>query len=551
MDRRSFLAALGAGVVTVSCSTDDDHADSTTSAVKGGVRGGRLKTVTPVVPRASTLAAGSFALGVASGDPTDTSVMLWTRLCSAPTAIDGGSPADDVEVAVDVATDPAFRNVVASTIATATGGRAHSVHVDVTGLQPDTWYHYRFRAGDQTSPVGRTRTFPGAKASPERLRFVFACCQDFQWGYYGAWKHAVAEPDLDMVVFLGDYIYETNLGDLSPNRNGERVWANQAAVSLADYRQRYAQTKGDAALQAMHHLVPWLVTWDDHEVSNNYAGDVALGVEPSEDAHRRRLAAYQAWYEHTPIRLHPEPRDFDSLKVHRSVQFGDLATTYAIEVRQHAAPAACRDPGTDDARAILTDDGPDCPARHDPGRTNIGAEQEKWLLSAMADSTTTWNILANPVMFAGLNVGTPEAPAYTRDMWDGYPVVRQRIIDSIVQNKVPNPVIVSGDWHASFVLDVHRRPGVTAEEQASPVVMPEFLVSSITTLIFPDDHRPANPHVRFFATDNAYAVVTVTPKELVCEFRNIADRWDPDTPLKATNRFTVTAGSPQVVETTE
>lgn len=422
MDRRTFLTSLAAATVAVACTTDDDA--STRSSASPPTTSPEPVTAATPAP-AAALAAGSFALGVASGDPLHDRVVIWTRLASAPVAVDGGSPSTDVEVAYDVATDEAFTDLVASGIATATAALAHSVHVDVTGLRPDTWYFYRFRAGDQTSPTGRTRTFPAADAPPNSFRFVFASCQDFQWGRYGAWRHAAAEADLDAVLFLGDYIYETNLGDLSPGASGDRVWANGAAFTLAEYRQRYAQTKGDADLQAAHHAAPWLTIFDDHEVSNNYAGDVSQPDRDRPNSRDRRLAAYQAWYEHTPIRIEPEPTAFDDLRVHRSLQFGNLASIFAIETRQHADPPPCRSDQPEDTPILaLTDDGPDCAERNDPARSNLGTDQEAWLGTGLADSTTTWNIIANPLMLAGLNVGTAEAPAYTRDTWDGYTAAR-------------------------------------------------------------------------------------------------------------------------------
>ncbi|MFN8053370.1 MAG: alkaline phosphatase D family protein [Acidimicrobiales bacterium] len=528
MDRRTFLSSLAAASVAVACSSDDDDATTT------GSRSTRVRLATP--KKAPDLAAGSFALGVASGDPTPDKVLLWTRLASEPKAVGGGSPTTDVEVAYDVATDAAFEKLVASGVVTATAERAHAVHVDVTNLDPDTWYHYRFRAGDQTSPVGRTRTLPAADAAVDRFTFVFASCQDYQWGRYGAWKHASEEPDLDLVVFLGDYIYEITLGDLSPEKSGDRVWANAETKTLDDYRVRYAQTKSDLQLQAAHQAAPWVTMFDDHEVSNNYAGDVgqADGVAPG--SHERRLAAYQAWYEHTPIRVTPEPDSYDSLVVHRSIPFGRLASMFAIETRQHADPPACRGESTGGGvMQTANDQGPDCADRNREDRTNLGAEQEAFLLDGLRDSDATWNIIANPVMMAGLNLGTPEAPEYQLDAWDGYPAARNRLLDRITGSKVSNPVVVTGDWHASFVMDVKRTPD-------GPTIMPEFLAGSITTVSFATDYRAANPHVRYFATDHCYGLVTVTAAELRCEFKYVADVWDANTAISKVDGWKVTAG---------
>ncbi|MFV0318638.1 MAG: alkaline phosphatase D family protein [Microthrixaceae bacterium] len=535
MDRRVFLSSIAAATVAVACASDGDG-DGGDGSGSSSTAPKKVEVATPAA--SPELPPGSFALGVASGDALADRVLLWTRLVSEPTAADGGSPTGPIEVAYDMATDEAFTDLVASGVTTATGDLGHSVHVDVTNLEPDTWYFYRFRAGDQTSPVGRTRTMPAPDADASQLKFVFASCQDYQWGYYAAWKNAAAEPDLDAVVFLGDYIYETNLGDLSPDKNGARVWANAGAFNLEEYRQRYAQTHSDPSLQAAHQAVPWIVTFDDHEVSNNYAGDVGQGDVDQPNSGDRKRAAYQAWYENMPIRVEEVPTTFDEILVHRSSQFGTLATMYAIETRQNADVPPCRapiEPGTPEL--ALSDDGPDCAEREDPSRTNLGEEQEQWLSSGMAESTTTWNVLCNPLMMCSLNIGTPEEPEYTRDTWDGYPVVRERVLEGIRSNDVPGPVVVTGDWHATFVNEVKETPD-------GETIVPEFLATSMTTVNFSQDYTAANPQVLYFeGTTHGYGLVTVTPEEFVCEFKSIGDVWDPDSPITQVETWKVSHDS--------
>ena len=526
MDRRGFLAGFAA-TTAVAC-TSKATSSSTTSTT--------AKKVTAAQPATAALPAGAFATGVASGDPLPDRVILWTRLVADPRAVGGGIPSAPVEVAFDVAEDQDFTKLVASGIATATPELGHSVHVDVTGLLPDTHYHYRFRAGGQTSPVGRTQTFPAASQSPDQLKFVFASCQDIQWGRFPLWQHASEEADLNAVVFLGDYIYEMNFGDQSPEQQGERVWANKEAVTLDDYRVRYAQTNADTQLAAARAVAPWIVTFDDHEVANNYAGDVAQddGAQPTEAAKARRIAAYQAWYENTPIRISPGPTaatDFGSLQVYRDFRYGKLASMFTIETRQEADPPACRtEPG------LGADTGPLCDEAKDPARSILGMQQEKWLAGKLKSSSTEWNIIANPIMFTELNQGTAEAPVTERDTWSGYPASRARVIDAVQDSKVSNPVLVTGDWHASYVLDVKATPD-------GPTVMPELLGGSISTIITADEsHQDVNPQVRYWKGEHCYAVVTVTQAQLQCQFKYVDDIWDRNAPISQTDTFVVKNG---------
>jgi len=540
MDRRQLLGGLALIGVTAACASKDDSSKgSKTSTTLGDDASTASGAVDAATPAAVTLPPTVFGLGVASGDPLADRVILWTRL--APVAGDGMTimvavPEEPVEVAFDVATDEQFTELVVSDIAVARPELAHSVHVDVSGLEPDTWYFYRFRAGDQTSAVGRTRTFPAPDADAEQFRFVFASCQDLQWGRYAAWGRAAEVADVDAVVFLGDYIYESNYGDLSPDKAGDRVWATPEAFTLADYRTRYAQTKADPQLQAAHHMAPWIVTFDDHEVSNNYAGDVGQADITAPNSRDRRLAGYQAWWEHTPIRIEApgtQPEEFADLEVHRDVSFGSLAALFTIETRQHADVPPCRTDGS-----LNSDEGPGCAEMDETTRTNLGDGQEQWLHGGLADSAARWNILANPLMFAGLNVGTADAVAYTRDTWDGYPASRQRLIQTITGAEVSNPVVVTGDWHASFVLDVHEQPG----DPASAPVMPEFVTTSISSVLFSEDFSATNPHVKYFAAEHGFGLVTVTRDELTCEFHYITDEWDRDSPLSHVDTFVVKDG---------
>src|SRR5688572_12914253 len=279
--RRAFLGAGLAGLTT---------------AAFASTPLGRTRRL-PRPAGGATLPGPAFTLGVASGDPRPDRVILWTRLAPSPLDPAGGMPPEPVDVKWEVADDEGFAKVLRKGTATAEPDLAHSVHVDAKGLDPASDYFYRFRVGDDVSPVGRTRTLPKPGASPKQLRLALATCQDYGTGYYTAYRDLVAQ-DPALVIFLGDYIYEHPIFSFADRAN-----PSTEAISLDDYRARYALYKTDADLQTAHQAVPWVTTWDDHEVDNNYAGDVSQAGDPTDEFHERRVAAYRAWNEHMPVRL--------------------------------------------------------------------------------------------------------------------------------------------------------------------------------------------------------------------------------------------------------
>ncbi len=516
LDRRQFLLATIATATVGACSSSDDSdtAESTSTS-----------STTSSVP-AVDLPADPFTLGVASGDPLATGVVLWTRLALDSAEADGGMPDDDVEVSWEIATDPDFDEVVADGTAEATQALGHSVHVDVDGLEPDTVLHYRFSAGEWQSPVGVTRTFPDADASPDRFRFAVTTCQDFQFGRYGAWKHAAADGDLDAVVFMGDYVYELPPFDVTPEQDGSRTWRVETAESLDDYRIRYSQVREDPDLQAAHAMTPWIVLWDDHEVADNYTGDTDYNDPDPEAFRARRAAAYQAWYEHMPVRL-PAPGDLDGedYPVYRSYAFGDLVDLATLDTRQHADPTPCRETAT-------FDNGPGCDERFDEERTLLGAEQLSWLSETLASSTAMWTVLANPVMLSGYDASAGDGePTYYLESWDGYVAERNKVLDLLAA--VDSPVVLTGDFHASFVLDAKTEDGVA--------VAPEFLATGISSLPF-DAPTAGNPQVRFAEARNGYLVCEVTPERWTTEFRHVVDVWDPASAVDVGPVWTVAPG---------
>ncbi len=516
LSRRTLIIGT-VGLAAAACGSDQE----TDPALTGAPPSGSETTSTTVPGPATTvptgvsdvdLAGDPFTLGVASGEPLPDAVVLWTRLAPEPLSVDGGMPADTaVEVRWELATDDGFADIVADGSVTAESRHAHSVHVDATGLDPATDYVYRFTVGDFTSPVGRTRTLRDGGSDP--YRFALTTCQEFQWGEYAAWRSVAERDDLDAVVFTGDYIYESPPGDLSPDQNGRRVWATPPPSTLDDFRSRYAQTKADPSLQAAHQAVPWFVMWDDHEIADNYWSDGGGQIDPiGGDFAARRTAAYQAWWEHQPVRFDP-PVD-GRLDVHRSIRVGDLAQLHLIDTRQHADEPPCRDTSVLDA-------GTGCDERLDPERTLLGPDQEAWLLDAVAGADTEWNVLVSPSMFSGLDISAdPTAePAYYLESWDGYPAARRRVADALRRADAA-PVVLTGDYHASFVLDVG--PGFDDEPLCA-----EFMTPAISSVPFSEDHSGGNPHVRYFDAANGYVVCTLTSNECQADYVTVDDVWNP------------------------
>ncbi|MEQ8787276.1 MAG: alkaline phosphatase D family protein [Pirellulaceae bacterium] len=482
-----------------------------------------------VTRRATKLSDYPFQLGVASGDPSPRGVVLWTRL--APDATNGGGmPQENVEVSWQVARDEAMTQVVKSGAVVATPQDAHSVHVEVDGLEPDRWYFYQFRAAGETSPKGRTRTMPPADSMPERLRFSFASCQHFESGYYSAYEHMIAD-ELDLIVHLGDYIYEG-----AARKGGVREHVGGELYKLDDYRNRYAQYRGDEDLQAAHAACPWLVTWDDHEFDNNCAGDVSEeeGVDVKAFL-RRRAEAYKAYYEHMPLRVKQMPKAHN-MRLYRRVPFGRLAEFAVLDTRQYRT-----DQPNDDGLKELSD------AVFDPKATLLGERQEKWLQNTLGKSPAVWNILAQQVMMARADRVAGEKRGFSMDQWSGYHAARQRLLNFLHERKIANPVVLTGDIHTNWVNDLQldfARPD-------SPVAATEFVGTSITSggngtakPDYLDTLLAENPFVKFHSRDRGYVRCSVSKDEWRSDYQAIEDVSQRHTPQVTRASFIVENGRP-------
>ena len=500
-----------------------------------------------------------FTLGVASGDPTPNSVILWTRLANDPLN-GGGMGSSRVEVKWEVATDERMDHVVRRGSVVALPDSAHTVHVRVVGLEPDRWYWYRFKAEGQLSPVGRTRTFPAPGANARQLRFAFVSCQHFEAGFYPAWAN-LADEEIDCVVHLGDYIYEDAAG------LGVRTHVPASeTMTLADYRTRHAQYRSDPSLQAAHARFPFIVTSDDHEVEDNYAGDISVDNgdldttnDVSEaDFRARRAAAYRAFFEHMPL----DPRRFDGADalLFRRFAWGRLAEISVLDTRQFRTDQPCAGP-----LDFFPPSGDDLviPCGQD-SETMMGALQEAWLLEGLRRSRARWNVIAQQVMMAALDFGpgvaafNPNVPAGLSlrnvDAWDGYVAARNRLLGFVSNRHIENVVVLTGDTHTSFVTDLKA----DFADPTSPVVGTEFVGPSITS-VFPPTLipvvqaallNPRNAHVKFFeGLLHGYVLCTVTPEEWRSDYRVVPTTLVPDPPPAFTlASFVVENGQPGAVQ---
>jgi alkaline phosphatase D len=466
---------------------------------------------------APRFARNPFTLGVASGDPTASGAVLWTRL--APDPADPTSlGANAIPVRWRVALDDSMRRVVARGTATATPELAHSVHVELKRLRSGADYFYQFHAGAEESAVGHFRTAPERHEWTRQITFAVATCQDVPSGYYTAYRDMV-QNDLDLVLHLGDYTYE--YGFDSWNR-AEPVVApfTEEAVDLRTYRLRHTLHKLDPDLQAAHAAFPFVVIWDDHEVANDYSGLAPEWGSPSPEFTARRAAAYQAFYEHLPIRLARAADPADELRIYRRLDYGRLAEFTMLDDRQYRTDNPCGDGESLRCEAALGDD-----------YTMLGDRQERWVTDGLDDSRARWCIVGQQLLLAELEHLPYEDERYWNDAWDGYPMARQRLLDSVVDEHVRNPVFFTGDWHSTFVNDLK----LDFKDPGSATVATEFVTPAITTGgdgtpygPYYGPMVPYNPHIKYFEGDRrGYMRATVTREQLQVDLRFVTSVEDP------------------------
>ncbi len=479
-----------------------------------------------------------FTLGVASGDPWPDGVVIWTRLAPDPLAAGGGMGSAAVDVAWEVAADPRMRDVLQRGTVQALPGQGHSVHVEVTGLLPARTYFYRFRTGGRASPVGRTRTAP-APGAAATIRFLNAGCQNYEHGFFTAWRHAAAEEEIDFVFHYGDFIYEHR-----GRRPGEGGWGpvvrshhGGEAVTLEDYRARYAQYRLDPDLAAAQAAHPFVCTYDDHEVENNWVGLISQRdggrrfpvATPPEVFALRAAAAFQAWYENMPVRASARPRGTDIL-AYRRLRFGRALELHVLDTRRFRDDQPCGD------GVVLP-----CAAVARPEAQVLGAAQEAWLRAGLAGSDARWQVLGQQIFMAPRLF---PSGGRSMDSWDGYPAARDRLLAMLAGR---DAAVLTGDVHRAWANDLHARPD-------GPAVAVEFVGTSITSEGDGSEAQPTaaramelNPHLKFHSNRRGYTLHIARADRLEAIYRAVAHVQQPGAPREDRGHFVTLAGSPGVV----
>ena len=470
--------------------------------------------------------ANPFSLGIASGDPSPDGFVIWTRLAPEPLDAHGGMSIQPVPAAWEVAADQRFTRIIARGDAVALPELGHSIHVEVAGLQPDRPYFYRFEAGGERSVAGHARTLPLAGSAPQRLRFGVAGCQHYEAGYYTAYRHLSAE-DLAFVFHYGDYIYE-----YGGEAGGVRQHAGGLIMSLDDYRRRHAQYKTDADLQSAHAAHAFFMTFDDHEVANNWAGDTDEAGIPPEIFRMRRAAAFQAWYEHMPVRRRQLPIG-SAIQLYRGARYGNLARFDFLDTRQFRSNQPC-----DDGYKIA------CPAVSSRNAHMISADEEAWLTRNLQRRDARWNVVAQQVMMMALDRreqrDAPPGKLLNLDSWAGYEDQRRRLLARM--RGLDNVVVLTGDEHTNYAGLLHDRD--------RPVAV-EFVGTSISSDGDGQDMPPFgaaylanNPQLKFVNNQRGYLTCDATPDEWRTDFMVVDRVSTPGGRLSKRATWAVARGEP-------
>ncbi len=525
-----------------------DAVDRRTLLRAASVAAGTAAVASPFLLGSAAAADRHFLHGVASGDPLPDGVLLWSRVTPEPDAMPGSGVGPTVSVQWQVATDPDFSAVVNEGAVSTGPERDHTVKVDATGLRPATTYWYRFGYAGTWSPVGRTLTAPPVDADVASLRMGVVSCSNWEAGHFAAYRRLADRGDLQLVLHLGDYLYEYRTGEFASG--GTVVRPHEPAhetLSLTDYRVRHGLYKTDPQLQRLHASVPWVITWDDHEIANDTWSDGAENHDPATEGSfaDRKAAARQAYAEWMPVRL------TDDGRIYRRLRYGRLAELSMLDLRSYRSQQASGD------------------AVDDPARTITGDAQMEWLKSGLAESSARWKLLGNSVMISRLDLAT--LPAWLlgplgellgvpkngvvlfSDQWDGYNADRDELVGHLRQTGTGNVVFVVGDIHTSWANEV------TTKETGSTAAAVEFVVPSVTSDNIDDivgappnsttgaaslAIRATNPHVRWVDTDHhGFGVLDVRPDGCQMDYYFLSDRTDEAATATWARGYSVADGS--------
>lgn len=505
----------------------------------GGASATLLLGAPALVRAQQVFRAYPFTLGVAAGDASSDGFVLWTRLAPEPLEQHGGMPMAPIAVQWEVAADSGFKTIAAKGEALARPELAHSVHVEVAGLQPDRPYWYRFSCGRERSVRGRVKTLPAAGAPVAKARFLVAGCQHYEQGLYTAYAHAARE-EADFLFHYGDYIYEGRGNTVALDYSGNprkfiRAHAGEEPFSLDDYRRRYAQYKTDADLQAAHAATGWYATFDDHEVQNNWVGDRDQNGTPPEAFLLRRAAAFQAWYEHMPVRSTLIPKG-GAIQAYRRARVGDLLDLHLLDTRQFRTDQPC-------------DDGfkPRCAGWDAADAQVLGSPQEAWLGRNLAEGKARWNAIAQQVMVMPLDRRTGDEPEVIRNMdsWGGYDRPRERLLKSFAGHG--NVVVLTGDEHQNYAGELRTRGG-----QGDAVAV-EFVSTSISSGGDGADLRAGsdkilaeNPYLKYINDRRGYLLCDVTRDQWQAQFRTVDSVSEAGAPVKTARTAIVPHGRPEL-----
>ena len=540
--------------------------------VLGTTAAGAAVLAVPSTPESFAAAARKrvFAHGVASGDPLPDAVLIWTRVSAIRAK---------VEVTWEVARDAQFRDVVRRGTFATGPSRDHTVKVDVTGLAPATWYHYRFRCAGVTSPVGRTRTAPAVHAEPDHLRFGVVSCANLQAGWFSAYRGLAERDDLHAILHLGDYLYEYGPGEYGYGFDDVDIRSHVPAhemLSLDDYRRRHAQYKTDPDLQALHAKYPWIITWDDHEVTNDQYEDGAENHNPEQGEgpySLRRARAHRAYDEWMPVRMDGTARLRDGDRLFRRLRFGTLAEISMLDLRSYRdAQVSSFAP-----QPVPVPDG----GVSDPDRTLTGRQQMAWLKDSLTRGRAQWKVIGNPVMIAPVDFGAlpdvvldpindvtgllpKDGLPYNVDQWDGYTDDRREVFQHIRDHQVTDALFVTGDIHSGWACELPYDASTYPSGESAGV---EFVCSSVTSSNLKDiTGTPPrttsvaveaailanNRHIKYLDFDShGFSVLDLTPERAQMDWYVIGDRAVRDTEITWSVSYATRTGTGRVEQVQE